>query len=77
MATLTKKDGTTRTVAIASSLYRLLMELDKYEVKQFETLNAFESDPATKGASAITASEERAFAAELAQLEGYFSFICF
>ena len=33
MATLPKKDGSTRTVAIAASLYRLLMELDKEEVK--------------------------------------------
>lgn len=75
MATLPKKDRATRTVAIAASLYRLLMELDKEEVKRIESQNAFVNDSATKGASAITASEERAFAAELSQLEGFFSFM--
>ena len=73
MATLPKKDGSTRTVAIVASLYRLLMELDKEEVKLFEKHNAFENDSATKGASAVHAAEERAVAAELSRLERYFS----
>ena len=73
MATLPKKDGSTRTVAIAASLYRLLVELDKEEVKLFEQQNAFENDSATKGASAVHAAEERALAAELSRLEGFFS----
>ena len=49
MATLPKKDGGTRIVAIASSLYRLLMELDSLEVKEFEAANAFANDSAKRG----------------------------
>ena len=75
MATLPKKDGGTRTVAIASSLYRLLMELDSLEVKEFEAANAFANDSAKKGASALLAVEERSLEAELAQLHGNSSFM--
>ena len=48
------------------------MELDKEEAKHFESQNAFVKDSATKGASVITAADERALAAELSQLEGFF-----
>ena len=54
MATLPKKDGGTRTVAIASSLYRLLMELDSMEVKEFEAANAFANDSGKKGGIGVT-----------------------
>ena len=41
MATLPKKSGGTRTVAIAATLYRILMELDNDEVADYEQQNAF------------------------------------
>ena len=75
MATLPKKDGGSHIVAIVSTLYRLLMELDKEEVKEFEAANAYVNDSASTGSSATHAAEERALAAELAQLEGLFSFM--
>ena len=70
MATLPKKYGGTRTVAIASTVYRLLMELDNQEVAAFEAAQAFECDSATAGSSAIVAAEERALETELAKAEG-------
>ena len=75
MATLPKKDGATRTVAMASTLYRPIMELDKEEVKEFEAANAYENDSAATGSSATHAVAERALAAEMAQIEGLFSFM--
>ena len=36
MATLPKKDGGTRTVAIATTIYRLLIQLDNEELETFE-----------------------------------------
>ena len=70
MASIPKKDGGSRTVAIASTIYRLLMELDNEGVAAFEAANAFEHDSATAGASAVAAAEDRAMEAELARLEG-------
>jgi hypothetical protein len=70
MTMLPKKDGGTRTVAIAATLYRLLMELDNAEVEQFESREAFENDSAKAGASAVRAAEDRALEAEIAKLEG-------
>ena len=70
MATLPKKDGGTRTVAIASTVYRLLMELDNQEVAAFEAAEAFECDSAKAGSSAIVAAEDRALETELAKAEG-------
>ena len=70
MATLPKKDNGTRTVAIAATVYRLLMELDNAEVAKFEKDNAFEFDSAKAGASAVTAAEDRALETELATMEG-------
>ena len=67
MASLPKKNGGTRTVAIASTLYRLLMEIDNEEVAQFESQHAFENDSAKAGASAVLAAEDRALEAELAK----------
>ena len=69
MATLPKKDGGVRTVAIATSLYRLLMELDHDEVKEFAEAKAYSRDSATAGASAVHAAEDRALEAEVARLE--------
>ena len=68
MASIPKKGGGSRTVAIASTIYRLLMELDNEEVAAFERANAFEHDSATAGASAVAAAEDRAMEAELARL---------
>lgn len=70
MTMLPKKDGGTRMVAIAATLYRLLMELDNDEVAEFEKPEAFENDSATAGASAVRVAEDRALEAELAELEG-------
>ena len=70
MATLPKKCGGTRTVAIAATIYRLLMELDNEEVAEYERLNAFSGDSATAGASALRAAEDRALEAELESYEG-------
>ena len=70
MATLPNKCGGTRTVAIAATLYRLLMELDNDEVAEYEKKNAFHGDSATAGASAVKAAEDRALLAELVTIEG-------
>ena len=71
MASIPKKDGGSRTVAIASTIYRLLMELDNDQVAAFEAANAYKHDSATAGASAVAAAEDRAMEAELARLSGY------
>ena len=71
MATLPKKDGGTRTVAIATTIYRLLMQLDNEELEAFEADNAFANDSAKAGASAVIAAEDRALEAEIAHDEGY------
>ena len=70
MATLPKKCGGTRTVAVAATLYRLLMELDNDKVAEYERSNAFAGDSATAGASAVKAAEDRAMLAELESSEG-------
>ena len=70
MATLPKKCGGTRTVAIAATIYRLLMELDNEEVAEYERQNAFHGDSATAGSSAVRAAEDRALMAELETIEG-------
>ena len=71
MATLPKKDGGTRTVAIATTIYRLLMQLDNEELEAFEADNAFKNDSAKAGASAVIAAEDRALEAEIAHDEGH------
>ena len=71
MATLPKKDGGTRTVAIATTIYRLLMELDNEELEAFEATHAFVNDSAKAGASGIIAAEDRALEAEMAHDQGY------
>ncbi len=70
MATLPKKCGGARTVAIAATLYQLLMELDNEEVAEYEKANAFHGDSATAGASAVRAAEDRALLAETSASEG-------
>ena len=70
MATLPKKDGGTRTVAVAATLYRLLMQLDNEQMEAFEAREAFENDSAKAGASAVDAAEDRALEAEIAAAEG-------
>ena len=57
-------------MAIAATLYRLLMELDNEEVAEYERKNAFHGDSATAGASAVRAAEDRALRAELESIEG-------
>ena len=70
MSSIPKKDGGTRTIAIAATLYRLLMQLDNDEIEAFEKVNAFKNDSAKAGSSAIEAAEDRAWLAELAKLKG-------
>jgi hypothetical protein len=70
MATLPKKDGGTRTVAIASTLYRLLMQLDNDSMQEFENRVAYSKDSAKAGASAVDAAEDRALEAEIAAASG-------
>ena len=70
MATLPKKDGGARTVAVAATLYRLLMQLDNEQMEAFEAREAFENDSAKAGASAVDAAEDRALEAEIAAAEG-------
>ena len=67
MASLPKKSGGSRTIAIAATLYRLLMQLDNEPVAQFELEKAFVSNSAKAGASAIHAAKDRALQAEIAQ----------
>ena len=69
MATLPKKDGGARTVAIATTIYRILMELDNEELEESEKTNAFRNDSAKAGASAAIAAEDRALEAELARAD--------
>ena len=69
MATLPKKAGGVRTVAITTTIYRLLMELDDNRLKDFEKKEAFCNDSARAGASALQTAEERALDLELAQLQ--------
>ena len=57
-------------MAIAATIYRLLMELDNEEVAEYERTNAYRGDSATAGASAVRAAEDRALEAELANFEG-------
>ena len=71
MASIPKKDGGSRTVAIASTIYRLLMEMDNEEVAAFEAANAYHHDSAAAGASAVAVAEDRAMEAELARLTGF------
>ena len=52
MAAIPKKTGDTRTIAIASTLYRLLMQLDHREIERFEEANIYVFDSARKGTSA-------------------------
>ena len=70
MAILPKKTGDTRTVAVAATLYRLLMQMDAELVDEYEVTNAYYRDSAKKGASALTSAEDRALMAELASLKG-------
>lgn len=69
MATLPKKDWGTRTVAIASTLYRLLVELDNDEVARPEAEHAYEYDSAKAGSSALYAVEDRALETVVASME--------
>lgn len=70
MASLPKKTGGVRTVAILPTLYRLLMQLDNQRLDKFEKENAYRLDSAKAGASAVKAAEDRALEAELCQLQG-------
>jgi hypothetical protein len=70
LASLPKKTGDTRTVAIMASFYRLLMELDDQRLVEFEEKNAYKNDSARRGASSVAAAEERALEAEVKALLG-------
>ena len=68
MASLPTNVGGTRTIAIAVTLYRLLMQLDHETTAQFEKDTACIEYSAKSGASAFSAAEDRALEAELAQI---------
>ena len=70
MASIGKSDGGIRTVAIATTLYRMLMQRDSETVPKLSNDKAFRNDSAACGSSAITAAEDRAFSVEIAKLEG-------
>ena len=55
MAILPKKTGDTRTVAIATTVYRLLMQLDNEGMEVYEKANAYHNGSAKAGASAVFA----------------------
>ena len=70
MAGIPKKTGGSRTVATATTIYRLLMALDNARLENIEKDEAYGNDSARAGASASTAAEDRALEAELMSLEG-------
>ena len=70
LASIPKKDGDLRMVAIAATYYRLLTALDNQEIAEFELAHAHANDSAKAGASAIRAAEERALECELVAEEG-------
>mgnify|MGYP000240837570 CR=1 FL=1 len=70
LASIHKKDGDIRMVAIAATYYRLLTALDNQEIAEFELAHAHANDSAKAGASAIRVAEERALEGELVVEEG-------
>ena len=69
MASIPKKVGH-RLVAVASTLYRLLMQLDHDNLSECERANAYQGDSARRGASAVDSAEDRALEIELAKFDG-------
>ena len=70
LARLPKKTGGDRTIAIATSIYRLLMTLDHDRIDTYSQSHAYCRDSARKGQSALSSAEDRAFDAEVAVLSG-------
>lgn len=71
MATLPKKDGGSRTVAIAATMYRLTMEMDNDDVADFEQKCKYDRDSAATGSSAVEVAERRALEAELERRKAF------
>ena len=69
LASLPKKTGDTRTVAIMATYYRLLMELDNQRLEDFGENNAYCKPSLRKEASAEYVAEERALEAGRVELE--------
>ncbi len=67
---LPKKTGGDRTVAVASSFYRILMAVDHDRILLYSQSNTYFRDSARRGQSALHSAESRAFEAELAVLNG-------
>ena len=70
MASIPKKTGGSRCVAVSTTLYMLLMALDDGRLKEFEAREAFVNDSARAGADASTAAIKRALGAELLSILG-------
>ena len=70
MATLPKKCGSARIVAIAATLYRLMMQMIDGKVAENEKANAYHGDSAIAGASAVNTDEDGALHVELETFEG-------
>lgn len=71
LARLPKKTGGDRTIAIATTIYRLMMALDHDRILAYGQSHAYYRDSAGKGQSALHSAEDRAFDAELATLSGH------
>ena len=65
MASIPKKIGGSRCVAVSTSPYRLLMALDDGRLKEFEAREAFVNDIARVGIDASTVAIKRVLDAEL------------
>ena len=70
MGSIPKKSGGSRTVAVATTLYRIIMQVDNDKIMTFEEKEAHALDSARKGADASFASSSRALETELLSLSG-------
>ena len=70
MGSIPKKTGGSRTVAVATTLYRLIMTVDNQKIEEFEAREAHSLDSARKGADASMAAATRALDTELLPLAG-------
>ena len=64
MASIPKKFGGSRTIAITTTLYRLLMSLDNQRLADFERQQAYQHDSAKAGADCASAANRRALHVE-------------
>ena len=71
MASIPKKMGGSRCIAITATLYRILTAIDDKRLKDFEKAEAFANDSAKAGADANTAATKRALDAEVLAILGH------